>query len=88
MKRGELVSSEIVVKLLLKAFKSAKSHTYLIDGFPRNQENVDVWNRLCGHVEIAGVINLECPDEVLLERALGRGTGRQDDKEEVIRQRI
>jgi adenylate kinase family enzyme len=43
---------------------------------------------MCAHVEIAGVINLVCPDEVLLERALGRGTGRQDDKEEVIRQRI
>jgi adenylate kinase family enzyme len=36
MKQGKLVSSEIVVKLLLEAFKTAKSHTYLIDGFPRN----------------------------------------------------
>lgn len=44
MKEGKMVPSEMVVDLILKAlkFKNKGNDTFLLDGFPRNQENVDV----------------------------------------------
>lgn len=46
IKAGKIVPSEITVGLLEKAInKFGWEKRYVIDGFPRNQENVDVWNK-------------------------------------------
>ncbi|KAK3012541.1 hypothetical protein RJ639_009332 [Escallonia herrerae] len=37
---GKLVSTEIVAKLLQQAMKKSENKKFLIDGFPRNQENL------------------------------------------------
>lgn len=39
-KEGKLVPSEIVVKLLQQAMRRSESKNFLIDGFPRNEENL------------------------------------------------
>lgn len=39
-KEGKLVPSEIVVKLLQKAMQESQNKNFLIDGFPRNEENL------------------------------------------------
>ena len=39
-KEGKLVPSEIVVRVLEKAMKRSHTKKFLVDGFPRNQENV------------------------------------------------
>mgnify|MGYP006202093375 CR=1 FL=1 len=56
--------------------------TFLIDGFPRNQDNLDGWKRqVDDKVNVQFVIFFECPTEVCIERCLLRGqhSGRADD---------
>lgn len=40
-KEGKLVPSDILVKALEKAMQESKNKKFLIDGFPRKQENLD-----------------------------------------------
>lgn len=39
MKEGKIVPSEVVVKLLQQAMLTSGNNKFLIDGFPRNEEN-------------------------------------------------
>jgi adenylate kinase family enzyme len=42
MKEGKLVSSQLMVKLIKQKIESYNySGRYLLDGFPRGQENLD-----------------------------------------------
>ena len=99
MKQGQIVTSEVTIGLLEKAMMRASSDTskdkkrmkFLIDGFPRNQENNLAWERLMGEkVELAFVLQLDCPEEVLEARLLNRGKTslRPDDQLESIRKRF
>lgn len=46
IKEGKLVPSEMTVKLILKAISKSSNNKFLIDGFPRNDENREVWDRV------------------------------------------
>ena len=47
IKEGKIVPSHITVGLLKKTMeKMGWNKNFLIDGFPRNKENNDVWNEL------------------------------------------
>ncbi|OEU18347.1 ADK-domain-containing protein [Fragilariopsis cylindrus CCMP1102] len=91
---GELVPSSITVKLLENAIIKSNQEThcskFLIDGFPRGQENMQAWESTMKHHTIKFVLNFECPEEVLVGRLLERGkdSGRVDDNMEVIRKRF
>jgi len=67
---GKLVPSKITVRLLQQAIEKelAKGNKrFLIDGFPRNQENLDVWNEAVGSTAVVQfVLSLECSEEVSL----------------------
>lgn len=39
MNEGKLVPSEIIVKLIQRAMQESGNDKFLIDGFPRNEEN-------------------------------------------------
>ncbi len=45
MKEGKLVTSDIIVTLLSEAVAQGDKKYYLIDGFPRNEENLQAWER-------------------------------------------
>ena len=45
MARGELVSSETTVGLMEEYMNASDKNIFLADGFPRNQENIDVWEK-------------------------------------------
>ena len=63
----------------------------LIDGFPRNQENIDKWNQIVGlEFEFKNVIYFECSEKVMQERLLERGktSGRSDDNTDTIKKRL
>ena len=49
MAAGELVSSETVCGLMEEYMNKSKKKIFLADGFPRNQENLDVWNKVIGN---------------------------------------
>jgi len=45
IKNGEIVPSVVTVGLLDKAMKASGKHKFLIDGFPRNEENNNSWEK-------------------------------------------
>lgn len=87
---GQIVPVEITCSLLEQAMRTSESGhgRFLIDGFPRNQDNVDGWNRVMSDkVLLKGVVFCDCSQEVCTERCLKRGaagSGRTDDNKEVL----
>lgn len=72
---------------MLASGDSAKG--FLIDGFPRNHDNLDGWQReMSDKVKVHFVLYLSAPIEVCVQRCLNRGQGRTDDNEESIQKRI
>ena len=65
---------------------------FLLDGYPRNVEQVAALDAMLGERDIAldAVLVLTADDDAVAERLLGRAAvqGRVDDTEEVIRHRI
>jgi hypothetical protein len=46
---GKLVSSELIVKLIRKVIENCNwQGTFLLNGFPRNKENLTKWNEELG----------------------------------------
>jgi len=92
MTQGKLVPSEVPVKLLKKAIDSAPQGTnFLIDGFPRNKENIEEWNKIVGKtVDIKKILYYECSFETMEKRILERGktSGRSDDNPESLKKRF
>lgn len=89
MSAGELVPDDLILDLIRERLgEDDASNGWLLDGFPRNVEQAEFLNKLLEEIgqtcEI--VINLEVPDDVLVTRMLDRG--RNDDKEDVIRNRL
>ena len=71
--------------------KESGKETFLIDGFPRNKDNLDGWNRQMGDKTLVkGVLFFECSEKICVDRCLERGkqSGRSDDNEETLKKRI
>ena len=55
----------------------AGSENFLIDGFPRNEDNLSTWGREMGEkARVLFVLFFDCDEETCIERCLHRGTGR------------
>ena len=46
IKEGKIVPAEVTVRLLRTAMEKSGKNKFLIDGFPRNLENLQVWNEV------------------------------------------
>lgn len=92
LREGRLVPSELLVLLLRKALhRLGGQGTVLIDGFPRNQENIDKWNEIVGaEFEFRHLIYFDCSEAEMSRRLLERGktSGRSDDNADTIRKRL
>ncbi|KAH9521086.1 UMP-CMP kinase [Dermatophagoides farinae] len=106
IKNGTIVPVEITCKLLMNAMlenmislakvvngtdKPIAVGNFLIDGFPRNQDNLDGWQKFVGDkVKVELVLVFECPEEVYIARCLKRGqhSGRADDNPESMKKRL
>ncbi|CAF0726007.1 unnamed protein product [Brachionus calyciflorus] len=91
IRKGTIVPVEITCSLLENAMIESGKETFLIDGFPRNKDNLDGWNRQMGDKTIVkGVLFFECSEEICVNRCLERGkqSGRSDDNEETLKKRI
>jgi adenylate kinase len=89
MDRGELVPDKLVEDMVCERLDQPDTNSgWLLDGFPRTVNQAlfleELLQKLSQHGE--RVINLEVPDDVVVERLLERG--RKDDTEEVIRRRL
>lgn len=94
---GNIVPVEITCKLIENAMDEIMTKTngeqdaFLIDGFPRNLDNLSGWKRqMEGKTEDQFVLFINCPLSVCEERILDRAktSGRSDDNLESLRKRF
>lgn len=87
IKEGKIVPSEVTVKLLQNAMIKSGNDKFLIDGFPRNEENRAAFELVTG-ITPEFILFFDCPEEEMEKRLLGRNQGRVDDNIETIRKRF
>nr|KJB78716.1 hypothetical protein B456_013G014300 [Gossypium raimondii] len=87
IKEGKIVPSEVTIKLLEKAMLESGNDKFLIDGFPRNEENRAAFEAVT-KIEPEFVLFFNCPEEEMEKRLLSRNQGREDDNIETIRKRF
>ncbi|KAF8012767.1 hypothetical protein BT93_I0808 [Corymbia citriodora subsp. variegata] len=86
-KEGKLVPSEIVIKLLQQAMHRSESKKFLIDGFPRNKENLAAAENIM-KIKPDAVLFFDCSEQESMRRLLSRNQGRADDNAETIQNRL
>jgi adenylate kinase len=78
IKAGQLVSDDIVSELVDEQLKTQKMHTrgFLFDGYPRNVTQVYQFDGILSNhrMALSDVVNLEVPEQTLLQRLMGRRT--------------
>lgn len=95
IKNGRIVPVEITCALLENAMNKTIQATgndrFLIDGFPRNEDNLQGWTKkMADKVEQQFVLFFECSEQQCTERCLKRGesSGRSDDNAESLKKRF
>jgi adenylate kinase len=86
---GELVPDQLVQDLVQERLNQPDAENgWILDGFPRKVTQAAFLEELLVTIHQSGerVVNLDAPDDVVVERLLARG--RKDDTEEVIRRRL
>ena len=89
MERGELVSDDLMAEVVkARLAEDDAERGFLLDGYPRTLPQVDTLNSILEEIEssIDHVVMIDAPEEVLVERALGRG--RKDDTPDVVKFRL
>jgi adenylate kinase len=88
MDAGELVSDEVTVGMVRERLtEDDAAKGFILDGFPRTVSQADALGEMLQAAgdDLDAVVALEVPEDVLVQRLLGRG--RTDDTEAVIRRR-
>ena len=90
MKKGNLINSERVLFYLKEAILSSEIKNILIDGYPRNNENLEIWDKNMKDIaEIKAVLFFDGNHDIMMKRIHKRKDGREDDKnDDIIRKRI
>ena len=88
MDAGDLVSDEIVIAMVEdRLAQDDATCGFMLDGFPRTAGQAAALDDVLGEDRaLEAVINLEAPEEEVVQRILARG--RSDDTEEAVRTRI
>ena len=71
---GGLVDDDIVCKVLIERIEKEGQDGFLLDGFPRTENQADILDRALdkrGH-ELTAVLLIEAPDETIVARMSGR----------------
>jgi adenylate kinase len=88
MDRGELVPDEVTVAMVRERLAEADAGKgFILDGFPRTVSQAGSLSEIlaAAGTELDAIVEFAVPDDVVVERLLGRG--RADDTEDVIRRR-
>ncbi|XP_027355132.1 UMP-CMP kinase isoform X2 [Abrus precatorius] len=87
IREGRIVPSEVTVKLILREMESSDNNKFLIDGFPRSEENRIAFEQII-EAEPNMVLFFDCPEEEMVKRVLSRNQGRIDDNIDTIKKRL
>jgi adenylate kinase len=76
MAKGELVTDEIVIGLILEKLEVDAEQSFIFDGFPRTLVQADALGELLMSIDrhIDAVIELEVDDDALVQRITARST--------------
>lgn len=88
---GELVPDETVVDLVVDELQDKKyDNGYILDGFPRTIPQAEALDKYLSSkgTAIDLFLNLEVPEQELIDRILSRADGRSDDTPEKIKTRL
>ena len=93
MAEGKIVPVEITCQLLKQAMERCgwASKRYLIDGFPRNMDNLQGWMKVMGDdVDVPFILTFDADEDTMIERIMERAktSGRIDDNIESIKKRF
>ena len=94
MDKGDLVPDEVTIKMLqTEVNKNENVNGFLFDGFPRTESQAIALDSFLTtkNQSINGMVSLDVPEDLLVERILNRGitSGRSDDQQiEKIRNRF
>ncbi|PQJ21265.1 adenylate kinase [Tenacibaculum sp. SG-28] len=94
MDAGDLVPDEVTINMLkAEVEKNEGVNGFIFDGFPRTQSQAEALDSFLAEkgAVINGMVALEVPEDLLVERILERGktSGRSDDTDELkIRNRF
>jgi len=89
---GTIVPVEITCSLIERAMQVSASNNFLIDGFPRNQDNLEGWERqMSEKATVLFVLFFDCDEDICVQRCLQRGqagSGRSDDNPDSLKKRV
>lgn len=90
---GHFVSDEMIMEIIRKTIRNhPHENGILFDGFPRTLSQARLMEDLMDELkpDFFGIFSLEVPREELIKRLINRGkvSGRADDKEDVIVERL
>lgn len=88
---GDLVPDKAVVALVEEELKNSNySNGYVLDGFPRTVPQAEAFDSMLAKKDKAlnALIQLEVPEDELINRILNRGEGRSDDTPKKVKNRL
>ncbi len=94
LKVGQIVPVKVSLELLKLKFTQLhnSSDRFIVDGFPRNADNLRGWQEhgMDDVCRVKGCLWYDCSDSILLQRLLLRGqtSGRRDDNLESAKKRL
>lgn len=88
LRSGQLVPDQVVLQLLEEYFGDIRSLDICLDGFPRTYQQAITLDVMLAQLDlsIAAVLHIDVPDNIALERLVGRG--RSDDTLETAHYRL
>jgi adenylate kinase len=90
MDRGDLVPDELILAVVRAAADDFEGKALLLDGFPRTRAQAEAMTGGLAQLgrELGAAILIDVPDDLVMERILGRHQGRSDDNPETVRERL
>lgn len=88
---GNLVPDNKVVGLVKEELKKPKyADGYVLDGFPRTVAQAQAFDNILAEndEELTAFLQLQVPEQELIDRIMSRGEGRSDDTKEGIKNRL
>lgn len=90
---GQLIPDSLMISILAATYDAlCPCEGVIFDGFPRTIPQAEALKQMLAErgTEVAGMLELDVPEEMLMERLINRGktSGRADDNAQTIQKRL